>query len=222
MKIYYIRHGDPIYNPDSLTEKGIEQAIKTAKFFDSIKLDKIFASTSNRAFLTANETAVRQNKDVIRLSFADEQYAWKHIARFDAENNITTWVYRINKYKKDFYNPEVLSLGKKWFTHPLFNNDNFELAFNFYEENITKWLDSIGIERDANTGECHLKESHLENVALFAHGGFGSIFLSYILNIPYNISCLAFHELSTCGIVELEINENDTAIICNFFNKTVY
>ena len=26
MLLFYVRHGDPIYNPDSLTELGIKQA----------------------------------------------------------------------------------------------------------------------------------------------------------------------------------------------------
>ena len=44
MILYYVRHGDPIYNPDSLTELGKRQAEAVAKRLAVHGIDKIFAS----------------------------------------------------------------------------------------------------------------------------------------------------------------------------------
>lgn len=41
MILYYIRHGDPIYVPDSLTPLGVEQANALAKRFQVLGLDEI-------------------------------------------------------------------------------------------------------------------------------------------------------------------------------------
>ena len=41
MTFYYIRHGEPIYNPDSLTELGHRQADALSKYF--LQLSKFCA-----------------------------------------------------------------------------------------------------------------------------------------------------------------------------------
>ena len=56
MLLYFIRHGDPIYNPDSLTPLGERQAEAVAKRLALFGVNKIYASTSNRAILTATLT----------------------------------------------------------------------------------------------------------------------------------------------------------------------
>ena len=56
MIFYYIRHGDPTYNPDSLTALGVRQAEALAKRLALYGLDNIYSSTSNRAIMTAKPT----------------------------------------------------------------------------------------------------------------------------------------------------------------------
>ena len=53
MILYYVRHGDPIYETDSLTPRGKLQAEAVGKrMFDS-KIDRIFSSPMGRAQETA-------------------------------------------------------------------------------------------------------------------------------------------------------------------------
>ena len=54
MLLYYIRHGDPVYEPDSLTALGHRQAEAVAKRLALHGMDKIYCSSSNRAVLTAS------------------------------------------------------------------------------------------------------------------------------------------------------------------------
>ena len=56
MLLYYLRHGDPIYDPDSLTELGHQQAQALSKRLSLYGLDEIYASTSIRAQMTAEPT----------------------------------------------------------------------------------------------------------------------------------------------------------------------
>ena len=46
MLLFYIRHGDPIYNPDSLTPLGHEQAKALAKRLLLCHVDKVYSSPS--------------------------------------------------------------------------------------------------------------------------------------------------------------------------------
>lgn len=57
MLLFYIRHGDPTYNPDELTPLGKRQAEAAAKRLALYGIDRIFASTSNRAIQTAQPSA---------------------------------------------------------------------------------------------------------------------------------------------------------------------
>ena len=56
MLLYYVRHGDPIYEPDSLTELGHKQAAALAKRFSLYGLDEVYSSPSIRARQTAQPT----------------------------------------------------------------------------------------------------------------------------------------------------------------------
>ena len=53
MILFYVRHGDPIYNPDQLTPLGHRQAESVAKRLALFGVDEIYASTSTRAIQTA-------------------------------------------------------------------------------------------------------------------------------------------------------------------------
>ena len=55
MLFFYIRHGDPTYHPDELTPLGKRQAEAIAKRLALYGIDRIFASTSNRAIQTADQ-----------------------------------------------------------------------------------------------------------------------------------------------------------------------
>ena len=71
MIFYYVRHGDPIYDPDSLTPLGKRQAEAVAKRLSVYGLDEIYASTSNRAILTATPTAEILKKEIKPESESD-------------------------------------------------------------------------------------------------------------------------------------------------------
>ena len=100
MLFFYVRHGDPIYNPDSLTPLGHEQAKALSKRFVSYGLDKIFSSPSVRAQQTAQPTCDLLGKEKTLCPWADEGLAWQDFA-IDASTGIHTWC---------FYDPAVLEI----------------------------------------------------------------------------------------------------------------
>ena len=53
MLFFYVRHGDPIYDPDSLTPFGHRQAEAVGKMLSLYRIDEVYSSTSERAKLTA-------------------------------------------------------------------------------------------------------------------------------------------------------------------------
>ena len=79
MLFFYIRHGDPTYHPDALTPLGRRQADAVAKRLALFGLDRIYASTSNRAIETAQPTCELLKLDMTQLDFANEHHAWMEL-----------------------------------------------------------------------------------------------------------------------------------------------
>ena len=59
MRIYIIRHADPDYENDTITQTGHEQAQILAQYLDTLKIDEIYASPLGRTQATARYTADR-------------------------------------------------------------------------------------------------------------------------------------------------------------------
>ena len=76
MLIYYIRHGDPVYDPDSLTELGKRQAEAIGKRLAGVDIGKIYASSSNRAIQTATPLSEMSKKEITVLDWCNEGYVW--------------------------------------------------------------------------------------------------------------------------------------------------
>ncbi len=204
MLFFYIRHGDPIYNPDSLTPLGERQAEACAKRLALYGIDRIFASTSNRAILTATPACEMTKKELTTLDFANERYAWRD---FTVERNgKKDWIFRDKETKTLFSDPEVVNLGYNWYEHPAFTDYKAGVD-RIYEESYD-FLKSLGYEHIRNSGKYKVINSNDERVALFAHQGFGIAFLSTILDIPYPMFGKHFDMCHT-GMTVIEFAEND-------------
>ena len=75
MLLYYIRHGEPTYDPDELTPNGRRQAEAIARRLARYGVDKIYSSSSIRAQQTARPTAELTRCEVVTLDWCHEDYA---------------------------------------------------------------------------------------------------------------------------------------------------
>ena len=125
MKLYFIRHGQPIYDPDSLTPLGEEQAKALSKWFLSRPLDRVYASSSNRAVQTSMPTCRLQGKEPILCDWAHEMHAFEDFHAVDANGN-KQWILEVPTTIRQFISPEVNALGDKWYTHPYFAETGYE------------------------------------------------------------------------------------------------
>ena len=182
MILYYVRHGDPTYNPDELTPLGHRQAEAVAKRVTLHGVDRIFASTSNRAVQTAQPTCDMLKKEMIPLEFANEHYPWTALAVKNHEGHLV-WIDSIPKYRELFSSREMSELGQRWFEHPEIKDFDFGTKLQWIYDEIDAWLLSLGYEH--KDGRFRIVEPNGERIALFAHAGFGGVFMSYLLDIPY-------------------------------------
>ncbi len=191
MLLYYIRHGDPIYNPDSLTELGHAQAAALAKRLEGSSIDEIYSSPSNRARQTAEPTCRMLGIEPTILDWCNESYAWRDYT-VPKEDGKRTWAFAHAPTKEKFNLPEVRALGDRWYTSPLFANDSFEAGVKRINDETDKFMLSLGYRHDREGHRYICESPNDKRVALFAHQGFGLAFLSSLLDIPYNEYCVRF------------------------------
>jgi len=207
MLFFYIRHGDPIYNPDSLTPLGKRQAEAVAKRIALYGVDRIFASTSNRAMLTAQPTCELLKKEMTLLDFCHENHAWAELT-VTYENGGRSWLFTDPASRKLFTTPELLQMGKDWYDHPSLQSYNFKKGIERIQTEADKFLLSLGYEHIPGTGAYKVIQPNHERIALFAHQGFGLAFLSCILDIAYPQFTMHF-DMGHTGMTVIEFKEED-------------
>lgn len=186
MILYYVRHGDPIYDPDSLTPLGEEQAKALAKRFLLYGLDKIYASDSNRAQLTAKPTSELLKKPITLCPWANEAIAGHYFAVTNSKGQ-SDWAFREEETVEKFNRPDVRALDRLWYTHPVFEGTAFAEGVAKTDAAFDEFLLSLGYRHIREKGGYEVVHKNPERVALFAHQGMGIVFLSSILDIPYPI-----------------------------------
>ena len=210
MLLFYVRHGDPIYEPDSLTPLGMRQAEEVAKRLALHGVDRVFSSTSNRAIQTARPTCELVQKEMELLDFTSEVHAWRELAPDLGDGK--KFVGAQPCWKKLFVGPEVRALGRQWYEHPQLNSYGFKEAMERVDRESDNWLASLGYEHDRENGYYRAVKPNNDRIVLFAHGGFGQAFLSSILDMPYPHFCRHFGMCFT-GVTVIEFNSDDDCVI---------
>lgn len=203
MIFFYIRHGDPVYEPDSLTALGEKQAESVAKRLALYGVDRIYTSTSNRAIQTAQPTCELLKKESVLLDFCNENYAANEF--FVEKEGKRKWVFQDEETKLLFANESIIELGHNWYEHP--EMVNYKKGVDRVYNDTYEFFKVLGYEHIRNTGRYKVLKSNNERIALFAHQGFGIAFLSTILDIPYPIFANHF-DICHTGMTVIEFKDD--------------
>lgn len=208
MILYYVRHGDPIYNPDSLTPLGERQAEALAKRLALYGVDKVYASTSTRAIQTSKPTCEILKKEPELLEWAKEHHAWNDLTVENDNGTGKTWAFASSRFKDLFCSKEIRDLGDNWYDHPECQEYNFKKGIERIYNEADAFLESLGYEHIRYTGKYKVKKSNDQRVAFFAHQGFGLAFLSCILDIPYPAFATHF-DFTHSSLTVIEFSEEN-------------
>ena len=179
MLLYIIRHGDPIYSPDSLTPLGHRQAEALAKRLSVHGLDEIYASPLIRAQQTAQPTCELLHKQARILEWTSEAQAWSEFTFNDpARGGGLNWVFHIqnDKYKM----PELLE-GDKWYDAEPFRQSNAREGYARIKRESDAFLAGLGYAREGL--RYRVTAPNDKRVAVFCHQGFGVTWMSHLLGI---------------------------------------
>ncbi len=179
MLLFYVRHGDPIYDPDSLTPLGHEQAKALAKRLLLYGVDEVYSSPSTRARQTAQPFCELSRKSMTICDWADEGLAARdfYIGR--------GWCFQQDEFVSLFNTPAVRALGDRWYEHPDLAKYPFSRGVERVNTAVDGFFESLGFRHDRENGRYEQIGNPPDRVALFAHQGFGMSFFSSVLDIPY-------------------------------------
>lgn len=197
MIFYFIRHGDPVYSPNSLTELGKRQAEAAAKRLAQHGIDEIYASTSNRALQTALPLSELVKKPIIQLDWCNEDYAWEEFTLTD-ENGNRNWLFSDKKTRTFLHSREITEMGFHWSDHQFFHEKVKEGIFRIDRE-TDRFLEQLGYLHDRENARYNIIKQNNKRIALFAHQGFSMAFLSSVLDIPYPVFASSF-DITHTGI----------------------
>ena len=226
MLLYIIRHGDPIYDPDSLTELGHEQARALVPRLAPLGFDKIFVSPMIRAQQTAEPTCKALNMTPEIREFLSEQKLFNKLSMplpsSDGSRVINRWCFHQQETRYKPENPyEKL---EDWFDIPAFEPCR-EKAIPAYKEFVAdadKFLLELGYRREG--GFYKIEEPPFERVAVFCHQGVGLTWIAHMLNIPPQIMWSSF-DITHTGVTVLDFKnyeDKKTTPICLCLSDTAH
>lgn len=210
MLLFYIRHGRPCYNPDELKPAGRRQAEAVARRLALFGVDRVYSSSSNRAIETAQPTCDICELEMTVLDWCSESYAWADTA-VDRGDGVFKWAFSLLEWRRKFVDEEVLRLGSSWYDHPFFAKTRFKEGMRRVDSETDALLASLGYVHDRAHHLYKAERPTDERVAIFAHEGFGKMFLSSVLDIPYPVFCSRF-EMSYTGMSVIEFQTADDGI----------
>ncbi len=203
MLLYIIRHGDPDYERDCLTERGKLQAEAVGKRMLASKIDRIFSSPMGRAKETA-EPACRL------LGLEKNIEEWTHEI---GEERITTFPDGVKKSITFVQNTYYLENGgihlpfERAYECIGINETRMKEAVGYIEENGKAFLERLGYREE--NGIYRILRPNEERVALFCHAAFARAWLSVLLHVPIHIMWSSFEYTHTgVTVVQFENNAN--------------
>lgn len=205
MLLYIIRHGDPDYSTDSLTEKGKLQAEAVGKRLASAGINKVYSSSMGRALQTAEPTCRLLGLPCIPQDWAREIQS-------------EMFTYYPNGKRKSlglvpsacFWDEDSEHLSRETaLQSPPFRDTQMDLVLPRIEADANAFLLSLGYQKEGAVYRV-LRESD-EKVALFCHAGFARALCCTLLKIPAHTMWASFSYGHT-GVTILEFRNSKSGI----------
>ena len=187
MLLYIIRHADPIYNPDSLTELGHMQAKALADRLYVNGIDIAYSSPNMRSQMTAGPACEK-----LGLEYTVENWMSEDLAAKDfmckTENGGYTWCFHLQNTK--FKYDKKIQSGGSWYEAEYFCMVNAKEGYKRIKDCSDEFTERLGYRREG--GLYKIIRANEDRVAAFCHQGFGTIWLSYLLDIAPHLFLSSF------------------------------
>ncbi len=174
MKLLIIRHGDPDYVHDTLTEVGKKEASLLADWLFDTAIDHIYVSPLGRAKATAEYTCKTKGMEAVVCDWLREFPA--KVQKPHRDDGVA-WDWR----PADWTGVEEFFSRKDWSSVPAMVEANVAEIYAKVIEGFDELLAKHGYVREGNA--YRVTRANNETIAFFCHFGLESVLLSRLLNI---------------------------------------
>ena len=176
MKLMIVRHGDPDYAIDSLTEKGWREAGFLAERLAETAFDAIYVSPLGRARDTASLTLKRMGREAEERPWLREFFA--PIYRPDKEGlEGVCWDW----LPQDWMTDERYFLPDRWFEPEIMAEGGVKREYDRVASGLDALLEEHGYRRQGRWYEA--LRPHNGAILFFCHFGVECVMLSHLLSI---------------------------------------
>lgn len=176
MQLLIVRHGDPDYSIDSLTEKGWREAEILAGRLSKLDVKEFYVSPLGRAKDTASPTLKKMGRTAVELPWMHEFFR-ADIARPDVEGRTIAWDW----LPQDWTREEKYYDRNKWMDTPIMQDSRIEEEYRWVTEGLDELLTQHGYVREENF--YRVEKPNADRIVLICHFGVQCVMLSHLLGI---------------------------------------
>ncbi len=181
MKLLIVRHGDPDYEKDSLTEKGWREAKYLSERLSNLEIDAMYVSPLGRAKDTASLTLKKLGRTAEEMEWLRE-FEPRIIKPDIPEKESITWDW----LPQDWTSDERFYRYDEWYKTEAMQNGTVKKEYDWVNDNLDLLLKKHGYERAGHLYKA--VEPNNGTVILFCHFGVQCVMLSHLLEIsPMNL-----------------------------------
>ncbi len=205
MRLIFIRHGEPDYEKNVLTELGHKQAeICACRLLKEFKIDDIYSSSYGRAVETAEHYANKVGKTFEQIDdFIEVDWKPDKNIRWQDDN---PW-----KFTREYLENRKGKLLE--LPNPNIENENEIIRLEKrYVRGLDSLLERYGLIRDKNVYKYEVYCD--KTIVIFAHGGMITFCLSHLLGInPTLLLGIQHFDHTSITVVDLMDKKNKKIIL---------
>ncbi len=176
MRLIIVRHGDPNYEIDSLTETGWKEAELLADRLSKLEIKQFYVSPLGRAKDTASCTLQRMNRTAITCDWLQE-FSPK-ILRPDAGGmRKVSWDWLPSDWMKD----ERFFDANTWFENEVMQEANVKDEYDWVCNSFDEVLAAHGYVREGRY--YRVTEPNSDTLVFVCHFGLECVLLSHLMNV---------------------------------------
>ena len=194
MKLIFIRHGDPNYAIDSLTEKGWKEAEYLSEKIAQMDVKEFFVSPLGRAKDTAAVTLNKMNRTAIQKEWLRE-FAIR-MERPEIPGKLQpTWDW----LPQDWMVEEKYFHYDTWYDTDIMKEHGVKEEYKWVCENFDALLAELGYHRDGKL--YRVEKQNSDTYVFFCHFGLECLLLSHLLSVSpmilWHCTCAAPTSVTT-------------------------
>ena len=176
MKLIFIRHGDPDYEKDSLTEKGWREAEILAKRVAKWDIKQIYCSPFGRAQDTCSLSLKATGKEAITCDWLKEFYyrVW--------DEQEGEWTIAWDFFPRDFNNWDELHDKDKWDQTKIMKSGELDKHAREVYAGFDALLEKHGYRRN-DRKFYDVIEHNDDNIVFFCHFGVTALIVSHLIGV---------------------------------------